>query len=96
MNVTITINGQPVSREIEPRLLLVHFIRDVLSVVSALTIFESKAHHVQYLKRMEKHSFVRICISESYLDLFKETFVCKGLEQEYLGIPDRLLEGDPL
>jgi hypothetical protein len=45
---------------------------------------------------MEKHSFVRICISESYLDLFKETFVRKGLEQEYLGIPDRLLEGDPL
>jgi len=28
MNVTISINGQPVSREIEPRLLLVHFIRD--------------------------------------------------------------------
>ena len=28
MNVTITINGQPVSRDIEPRLLLVHFIRD--------------------------------------------------------------------
>ncbi len=28
MNVTITINGQPVSREIEPRLLLVHFIRE--------------------------------------------------------------------
>ncbi len=28
MNVTININGQPVSREIEPRLLLVHFIRD--------------------------------------------------------------------
>jgi carbon-monoxide dehydrogenase small subunit len=28
MQVTITINGEPVSREIEPRLLLVHFIRD--------------------------------------------------------------------
>ncbi len=28
MNVTITINGRPVSREIEPRLLLVHFIRE--------------------------------------------------------------------
>jgi aerobic carbon-monoxide dehydrogenase small subunit len=28
MHVTITINGRPVSREIEPRLLLVHFIRD--------------------------------------------------------------------
>ena len=28
MNVTITINGEPVSRDIEPRLLLVHFIRD--------------------------------------------------------------------
>ncbi len=28
MNVTLNINGQPVSREIEPRLLLVHFIRD--------------------------------------------------------------------
>jgi carbon-monoxide dehydrogenase small subunit len=28
VNVTITINGQPVSRDIEPRLLLVHFIRD--------------------------------------------------------------------
>ena len=28
MNVSISINGQAVSREIEPRLLLVHFIRD--------------------------------------------------------------------
>ena len=28
MNVSITINGEQVSREIEPRLLLVHFIRD--------------------------------------------------------------------
>ena len=28
MPVTITINGQPVSREVEPRQLLVHFIRD--------------------------------------------------------------------
>jgi len=28
MNVTISVNGQAVSREIEPRLLLVHFIRD--------------------------------------------------------------------
>ena len=28
MKATININGQPVSREIEPRLLLVHFIRD--------------------------------------------------------------------
>ena len=28
MHVTININGQPVSREIEPRLLLVHFIRE--------------------------------------------------------------------
>jgi aerobic carbon-monoxide dehydrogenase small subunit len=28
MQVTISINGKPVSRDIEPRLLLVHFIRD--------------------------------------------------------------------
>ena len=28
MHVSITVNGVPVSREIEPRLLLVHFIRD--------------------------------------------------------------------
>ena len=28
MHVTITINGQPVSRDVEPRQLLVHFIRD--------------------------------------------------------------------
>ena len=28
MNVSITINGEKVSREIEPRLLLVHFIRE--------------------------------------------------------------------
>jgi carbon-monoxide dehydrogenase small subunit len=28
MQVTISINGKPVSREIEPRLLLVHFIRE--------------------------------------------------------------------
>jgi aerobic carbon-monoxide dehydrogenase small subunit len=32
VNVTININGQPVSREIEPRLLLVHFIRDTLGL----------------------------------------------------------------
>ena len=28
MDVTITINGEPVSRDVEPRTLLVHFIRD--------------------------------------------------------------------
>src|SRR5213079_1097943 len=28
MNVTITINGEPVTRDVEPRLLLVHFIRE--------------------------------------------------------------------
>ena len=28
MEVTININGQPVSRDVEPRMLLVHFIRD--------------------------------------------------------------------
>jgi aerobic carbon-monoxide dehydrogenase small subunit len=29
MEVTITINGERVTREVEPRLLLVHFIRDI-------------------------------------------------------------------
>ena len=28
MNISITINGEPVTREVEPRTLLVHFIRD--------------------------------------------------------------------
>jgi aerobic carbon-monoxide dehydrogenase small subunit len=28
MQITITINGEPVSRDVEPRTLLVHFIRD--------------------------------------------------------------------
>ncbi|MGI5272330.1 (2Fe-2S)-binding protein [Nonomuraea sp. CA-218870] len=32
MRVEITVNGQPHSREIEPRLLLVHFLRDTLSL----------------------------------------------------------------
>jgi len=32
MQVTMTINGQEVSEEIEPRLLLVHFIRDQLGL----------------------------------------------------------------
>ena len=32
MNVTMTINGQQRSGEVEPRLLLVHFLRDVLSL----------------------------------------------------------------
>jgi len=31
-NVTLTINGNQVSREVEPRLLLVHFIREELSL----------------------------------------------------------------
>lgn len=30
MQVTMTVNGQEVTREIEPRLLLVHFLRDTL------------------------------------------------------------------
>ncbi len=30
--VTLTINGQPISAEIEPRLLLVHFIREVANL----------------------------------------------------------------
>ena len=32
MHVSITINGEQVSREIEPRLLLVHFIRETLDL----------------------------------------------------------------
>jgi aerobic carbon-monoxide dehydrogenase small subunit len=32
MNVTMTINGQQRSGEVEPRLLLVHFLRDVLGL----------------------------------------------------------------
>jgi aerobic carbon-monoxide dehydrogenase small subunit len=32
MQVTMTVNGAPVTREIEPRLLLVHFVRDTLGL----------------------------------------------------------------
>ena len=32
MNVTITVNGQPHAADIEPRLLLVHFIRETLGL----------------------------------------------------------------
>ena len=32
MQVTMTVNGDEVTREIEPRLLLVHFLRDVLGL----------------------------------------------------------------
>lgn len=32
INVSMTVNGQPVSLEVEPRLLLVHFIRETLGL----------------------------------------------------------------
>ncbi len=32
MNVTMTVNGEEVTRDIEPRLLLVHYLRDVLGL----------------------------------------------------------------
>jgi aerobic carbon-monoxide dehydrogenase small subunit len=32
MHVTMTVNGTEVTREVEPRLLLVHFVRDVLGL----------------------------------------------------------------
>jgi carbon-monoxide dehydrogenase small subunit len=32
MDVTLTVNGEQVTREIEPRLLLVHFLRDTLGL----------------------------------------------------------------
>jgi aerobic carbon-monoxide dehydrogenase small subunit len=32
VNVSMTVNGEPVSRDIEPRLLLVHFIRETLGL----------------------------------------------------------------
>ena len=32
MQVTMTVNGQEVTHEIEPRLLLVHFLRDTLEL----------------------------------------------------------------
>src|SRR3954449_2017997 len=32
MQVTMTVNGERVERDVEPRLLLVHFLRDVLDV----------------------------------------------------------------
>src|SRR5436190_19707095 len=32
MQVTMTVNGEPVTRDVEPRLLLVHFIRETLDL----------------------------------------------------------------
>ena len=32
MNVTMTVNGQGVTRDVEPRMLLVHFLRDTLDL----------------------------------------------------------------
>jgi aerobic carbon-monoxide dehydrogenase small subunit len=32
MQVTVTVNGQPYTRDVEPRLLLVHFLRDELGL----------------------------------------------------------------
>ena len=32
MNVTMTVNGEEVTRDVEPRLLLVHFLRDTLDL----------------------------------------------------------------
>ena len=32
MNVTMTVNGQQVTRDVEPRMLLVHFLRDTLDL----------------------------------------------------------------
>ncbi|TDC96992.1 (2Fe-2S)-binding protein [Actinomadura sp. 7K507] len=32
MNITVTVNGQPYTRDVEPRLLLVHFLRDDLDL----------------------------------------------------------------
>lgn len=32
MRITVTVNGQPYTREVEPRLLLVHFLRDELAL----------------------------------------------------------------
>ena len=32
MEVTMTVNGEPVTRDVEPRMLLVHFLRDVLDL----------------------------------------------------------------
>ena len=32
MNLTITINGAPVTRDVEPRMLLVHFLRETLDL----------------------------------------------------------------
>ena len=30
MNITVTVNGQTYAHDVEPRLLLVHYLRDVL------------------------------------------------------------------
>ncbi|MEU8798700.1 (2Fe-2S)-binding protein [Spirillospora sp. NPDC048819] len=32
MNITVTVNGRPYTRDVEPRLLLVHFLRDELDL----------------------------------------------------------------
>ena len=32
MDVTMTVNGEQVTRDVEPRLLLVHFLRDTLDL----------------------------------------------------------------
>jgi len=35
MNISVTVNGQTVHQDVEPRLLLVHFLRDVLGLTGA-------------------------------------------------------------
>ena len=67
MQVTMTVNGQEVTQEIEPRLLLVHFLRDTLELhgthwgcdtsnCGACTVLAAMAggHQVQTIEDLEK------------------------------------------
>ena len=51
-NVTMTINGESVSAEVDSRLLLVHFIRENL---------DSTKHEMDLIK--SKYPFLGMCIS---------------------------------
>ena len=89
MQVTMTVNGQEVTREVEPRLLLVHFVRDHLRLTGTPSIHST--HAPQFDVSQPQCVPVKSCTTLAAMASGHEVRTVEDLEQN--GTLDPVQEG---
>jgi carbon-monoxide dehydrogenase small subunit len=94
MNITVTVNGQTHTRDVEPRLLLVHFLRDELGLTGTHWGCDTSncgACVVWLGPSVEKQVPVKSCTVLAVMASGKEVRTVEGLERD--GVLDPVQQG---